>query len=201
MSLISAVEGRDIHNIGKDFWWRGRTSSITSSKKSLKHGSKSLKTKGIPDNRRTIKQEALYKAKLKYGVYQSPAQSYSIGVSDAHAASDKAANLAHDNQTTVEATNVCLLTPNATKAASKMGPKVVRNNSITSTSKTSKNLRRRKSKKESPGAATSAYSMTMETTSLSSQTNSRSYSITSASSVLSGAVAVSTVLLILNQRL
>lgn len=105
MSLISAVEERDIPNIGKSLsGGESRTSSITSSKKSLKRASRSQKkprvyqTTGEP-----LSREALYKAKLKYGVYQSPAQSYSIGVSDAHAASDKAANLAHDNQTPVEA--------------------------------------------------------------------------------------------------
>ncbi|AJS89841.1 BBM_1a_G0040490.mRNA.1.CDS.1 [Saccharomyces cerevisiae] len=190
MSLISAVEDRDIHNIGKTSGGGSRTSSITSSKKSLKHGSKSLrKPKVYQTTGEPLSREALYKAKLKYGVYQSPAQSYSIGVSDAHAASDKAANLAHDNQTTVEAYKRMFIDPNATKAASKMGPKVVRNNSITSaTSKTSKESQTKRKSKESPGAAASkAYSMTMETTSLSSQTNSRSYSITSASSVLSGA--------------
>ncbi|CAI4048019.1 Eis1p SKDI_13G1660 [Saccharomyces kudriavzevii IFO 1802] len=191
MSLISAVEERDIPNIGKSLsGGRSRTSSITSSKKSLKHGSRSQKkprvyqTTGEP-----LSREALYKAKLKYGVFQSPAQSYSIGVSDAHAASDKAANLAHDNQTTVEAYKRMFIDPNATKAASKVGSKVTRKNSITSaTSATSKESQMKRRAKESSGAAASkAYSMTMETASISSQTNSKSYSITSASSVLSSA--------------
>ncbi|CAI4035510.1 hypothetical protein SMKI_13G1590 [Saccharomyces mikatae IFO 1815] len=188
MSLISAVEERDIPNIGKSLsGGESRTSSITSSKKSLKRASRSQKkprvyqTTGEP-----LSREALYKAKLKYGVYQSPAQSYSIGVSDAHAASDKAANLAHDNQTPVEAYKRMFIDPNATKAASKMGPRVIRQNSITS--KNSQEPQTKRKAKESSGAAASkAYSMTMETSSLSSQTNNRSYSITSASSVLSGA--------------
>ncbi|EJS42446.1 YMR031C [Saccharomyces arboricola H-6] len=191
MSLISAAEERDMLNLGKSLSSEGsRSSSITSSKKSLKHGSRAQKkprvyqTTGEP-----LSREALYKAKLKYGVYQSPAQNHSIGVSDAHAASDKAANLAHDNQTTVEAYKRMFIDPNATKAASKMGPKVTRENSITSTtSKTSKESQVRRRARESSGAAASkAYSMTMESTNSSMQTNGKSYSITSASSVMSGA--------------
>ncbi|KOG97375.1 Eis1p [Saccharomyces eubayanus] len=195
MSLISAVEERDIPVIGKTLSGSGsRTSSITSSKKTLKHASKTQRkprvyqTTGEP-----LSREALYKAKLKYGVYQSPAQSYSIGVKDAHAASDKAANLANDNQTTVEAYKRMFIDPDATKAASRVGANATRRDSVTSTtSKASKESQVKRRAKESSGAAASkAYSMTAESLSSGSQ-NGKSYSITSASSALSGANSIQT---------
>ena len=63
-----------------------------------------------------LSREAMYRAKMKYGVYQSPANIHSVGVPDAARASDSAAVLAHTSQQTVEAYKR-LLDPNATKAA------------------------------------------------------------------------------------
>lgn len=63
-----------------------------------------------------LSKEALYRAKLKYGVFQSPAQSLKAGVVNGKDASDTAANLATSNKTTIEAYKR-LLNPNASKAA------------------------------------------------------------------------------------
>ncbi|SCV05691.1 LANO_0H13058g1_1 [Lachancea nothofagi CBS 11611] len=64
-----------------------------------------------------LSKEALYRAKQKYGVYQSPARSTGTGVSDAKMASDVAANLANNNRTTIEAYKRLMVDSDASKAA------------------------------------------------------------------------------------
>lgn len=71
-----------------------------------------------------LSREALYRAKLKYGVYQSPAQGLKAGVVDSKQASDAAANIANKNKTTIEAYKR-LLNPNASKAASALSASVI----------------------------------------------------------------------------
>ncbi|CDO95402.1 unnamed protein product [Kluyveromyces dobzhanskii CBS 2104] len=94
MSLVSAVTGDEANESnGKE------QSSV-------------YQTSGKP-----LSKEALYRAKLKYGVYQSPGQTLPSGVVNGKHASDAAANLANSNKTTIEAYKR-LLNPNASIAAS-----------------------------------------------------------------------------------
>ncbi|AQZ18512.1 YKL050C and EIS1 (YMR031C) [Zygosaccharomyces parabailii] len=71
---------------------------------------------------------ALYRAKVKYGIYQSPALARSTGVAEPRVASDAAANHANGNKTTIEAYKRLFVDPNAHKAAARSvvngGPRV-----------------------------------------------------------------------------
>lgn len=75
-----------------------------------------------------LSKEALYRAKVKYGMYQSPAKSFTTGVTEPKIASDVAANLANDNKTTIEAYKRLFVDPNAHTAARRSivdgGPRV-----------------------------------------------------------------------------
>ncbi|SCU94508.1 LADA_0G08944g1_1 [Lachancea dasiensis] len=66
---------------------------------------------------KALSKEAIYRAKQKYGMYQSPARTTGSGVSDAKYASDVAANLANNNKTTIEAYKRLMVDSNASKAA------------------------------------------------------------------------------------
>lgn len=94
MSLVSAVVDDD------------NVSTTTSTRNSV------YQTTGKP-----LSKEALYRAKLKYGVYQSPARQTTTGVSDVKVASDVAANLANSNKVTIEAYKRLFVDSNASKAA------------------------------------------------------------------------------------
>ncbi|SCU86265.1 LAMI_0D01178g1_1 [Lachancea mirantina] len=52
---------------------------------------------------RPMSKEAIYKAKMKYGYYESPAKVTGTGVQDAKMAPDVAANIANQNKATIEA--------------------------------------------------------------------------------------------------
>ncbi|GAV54726.1 hypothetical protein ZYGR_0AS00480 [Zygosaccharomyces rouxii] len=75
-----------------------------------------------------LSKEALYRAKVKYGIYQSPARSFTTGVAEPRVASDVAANLANDNRTTIEAYKRLFVDPSAHTAARRSlvngGPRV-----------------------------------------------------------------------------
>ncbi|GCE97412.1 eisosome assembly protein [Zygosaccharomyces mellis] len=75
-----------------------------------------------------LSKEALYRAKVKYGIYQSPARSFTTGVAEPKVASDVAANLANDNKSTIEAYKRLFVDPNAHTAARRSlvngGPRV-----------------------------------------------------------------------------
>lgn len=117
MSLISTVNDQGSDDILY-------SSKVTTAKSTVKkssargHGSSVYQTSGEP-----LSKEALYRAKLKYGVYQSPATQVSAGVSEPKVASDIAANLANENRTTIEAYKRMFVDPNAAKAATKVGVK------------------------------------------------------------------------------
>ncbi|CCK73079.1 Eis1p KNAG_0M02260 [Huiozyma naganishii CBS 8797] len=129
MSLVSAIPDRDrqrpigtraVKAKGKRTPGSSRTSTITSAS-----GTSSL----TRDSRRSpvyrptgtqLSKEALYRAKLKYGVYQSPATQYTVGVTDVRASADTAAVLASGSHVNME-TYERKLDPNATKAASAVG--------------------------------------------------------------------------------
>ncbi|CEP63922.1 Lpx2p LALA0_S09e05512g [Lachancea lanzarotensis] len=98
MSLISAAA--DLND----------TSSTTST--SSVRESKVYRKDGKP-----LSKEAIYRAKQKYGVYQSPARNTGSGVTDAKLASDVAANLANNNKTTIEAYKRLVVDSNASRAA------------------------------------------------------------------------------------
>ncbi|SCU81764.1 LAFA_0C07030g1_1 [Lachancea sp. 'fantastica'] len=98
MSLISAAA--DLND----------TSSTTSA------GS-ARESKVYRKNGKALSKEAIYRAKQKYGVYQSPARSTGSGVTDAKQASDTAANLANNNRTTIEAYKRLVVDSNASRAA------------------------------------------------------------------------------------
>lgn len=75
-----------------------------------------------------LSKEALYRAKVKYGIYQSPARSFTTGLAEPKVASDVAANLANDKKYTIEAYKRLFVDPNAHRAARKSlangGPRV-----------------------------------------------------------------------------
>ncbi|SCV03675.1 LAME_0H12332g1_1 [Lachancea meyersii CBS 8951] len=119
-------------------------SSSTTSAGSTKE-SKFYRKDGKP-----LSKEAIYRAKQKYGVYQSPARSTGSGVADAKAASDAAANLANNNRTTIEAYKRLMVDSDASKAASAVSGRS-RTSSVSSAVTVV-------SDKRSASAATKAYS-------------------------------------------
>lgn len=110
MSLVSAVKDQDRNDVLHD------TNSLK--KSSSRVSSSVYQTSGEP-----LSKEALYRAKLKYGVYQSPATTTSTGVSQPKVASDIAANLANDRKITINAYKRLFVDPGAAKAAVKVGAK------------------------------------------------------------------------------
>lgn len=132
-----------------------------------------------------LSKEALYRAKMKYGQYQSPANNYTIGVSNAKLSADAAASLADSSHVNVP-TYIREIDVNAHKAARSIGKRnskkmSSRTSSITSNSQVSGI--------GSASAASKAYSMSyvqspLETSSSASLTEStnRTYSISSAAS-------------------
>lgn len=117
MSLVSTVNDQE----RDDILYSTKVTTVKSTVKkssSRGHGPSVYQTSGEP-----LSKEALYRAKLKYGVYQSPATQISTGVSEPKVASDIAANLANDNKTTIEAYKRMFVDPNAAKAATKVGVK------------------------------------------------------------------------------
>lgn len=95
-------------------------------------GTESIRDSVYQTSGKPLSKEALYRAKLKYGVFQSPAKGSGTGVVDSKTASDTAANLANNNKTTIEAYKR-LLNPHASKAASAVSDSVVGNKSSPST--------------------------------------------------------------------
>lgn len=113
MSLVSAVRDQDRNELlnGGDTAGNVKRTSVRSS-------TSVYQTSGEP-----LSKEALYRAKLKYGVYQSPATKTTTGVPEPKAASDKAANLANDNRITINAYKRLFVDPGAAQAATKVGVK------------------------------------------------------------------------------
>lgn len=127
MSLISAVNNEELNKSmstgAASKSYSSRTSSISISGA---HHNTTTKTTATAKGKREIissvyqtsgeplSKEALYRAKLKYGVYQSPSSGISIGVHDAKQASGSAAQTANGNEKklTVEAYKR-LIDPNA----------------------------------------------------------------------------------------
>lgn len=186
MSLVSALSEKERHSQQNNSSGVGtETSPLTGQEKSSnkKHAAIYQKT-GEP-----LSKEALYRAKMKYGHYQSPANKVSVGVKDSAEASDSAALLAHTNKQTIE-TYKRLLDPNATRAAHAVAKNVTRSRSSSVTSNKSNPIG---NKDRASAAASKAFSMTSSreealygnTTvdSIKAQTN-RSYSFKGASSVL-----------------
>lgn len=79
--------------------------------------SPSVRASVYQKNGKPLSKEALFRAKLKYGVYQSPARQVGTGVSDSKVASDVAATLANSNRTTIEAYKRLMVDSNASRAA------------------------------------------------------------------------------------
>lgn len=111
MSLVSAVKDQDRDDVLNG----GRSGTIK--KTTVTKVSSVYQTSGEP-----LSKEALYRAKLKYGVYQSPATKTNTGVAQPKVASDIAANLANENRITINAYKR-LLDPGAAQAATKVGVK------------------------------------------------------------------------------
>lgn len=171
MSLVSAVKDQD-----RDELLNGSHPAGTVKKTTIRSSSSVYQTSGEP-----LSKEALYRAKLKYGVYQSPATKTSTGVSEPKVASDIAANLANDNKTTINAYKRLFVDPGAAKAATKVGVKGIQHvpaNEVASTHAGSQS------------AATRAYSIASNTsakkvTKTSGEGNRhRSHSVSSASHAL-----------------
>lgn len=162
MSLVSAVKDRD--------------EEVRKSSKSS--GSSVYQTSGEP-----LSKEALYRAKLKYGVYQSPATRASVGVAQPKLASDIAANVANENKITINAYKRLFVDPGAAQAATKVGVKGL---------ETVPTVEVKKSHAGSQSAATRAYSIASSAGSTKKVTKSgsatgrdRSHSVSSATAALS----------------
>ncbi|QLQ80157.1 hypothetical protein HG537_0D01580 [Torulaspora globosa] len=142
MSLVSAVKERDSYGELRDDHEVKRETKISSSV---------YQTSGEP-----LSKEALYRAKLKYGVYQSPATKVSVGVPEAKVASDIAANLANENKITINAYKRLFVDPGAAHAATKVGLKSVETRPVVEVKKIDA---------RSQSAASRAYSIASSTTS------------------------------------
>lgn len=172
MSLVSAVKEGDLY--GQDEREVRRETKISSSV---------YQTSGEP-----LSKEALYRAKLKYGVYQSPATNVSLGVPQPKVASDIAANVANENKITINAYKRLFVDPGAAHAATKVGLKGVEPAPVVEV---------KKSHAGSQSAATRAYSIASSTASTKKVTKSvhtgssgatsrdRSHSVSSAAHALS----------------
>ncbi|KAG0660728.1 Eisosome assembly protein [Maudiozyma exigua] len=145
MSLVSAITDKE--RVSQS------TNNTTKQEKNAKKSSTAVyQTKGEP-----LSREALYRAKMKYGYYKSPANKPSVGVKDTSKASDSAAVLAASNRQTIEAYKR-LLDPNATKAAHAVAKNKTRSRaaSVGSTKSTkTENVQR-----QTNAAASKAFSMT-----------------------------------------
>lgn len=167
MSLVSAVKDRDHDEV---------LQSGSDARRVVKISSSVYQTSGEP-----LSKEALYRAKLKYGVYQSPATNASVGVAHPKAASDIAANVANENKITINAYKRLFVDPGAAKAATKVGVKGIEHVPTVEV---------KKSHAGSQSAATRAYSIASSTTSAkkvtkNAVTRERSQSVSSATHVLS----------------
>lgn len=170
MSLVSAIPNeKPQQNATSNA--TSRTTSITSVG-SKKH-SKIYRTNGSE-----LSKEALYRAKMKYGYYQSPSQSYNLGVTNMKDSVDAAASLANSSHVNVEA-YVRHLDPNAAKAAVAISNSQASINSRDSRkSHRATDMSHNRSGVGASNAASKAYSMT-STTSRPSVNPERTSSITS----------------------
>ena len=96
MSLVSTLNDQEREDILQ-------TSSKTVTKTRVRKNGV-YQTSGEP-----LSKEALYRAKLKYGFYESPATKVSTGVVEPKIASDIAANYANDNKVTITAYKLSLI--------------------------------------------------------------------------------------------
>ncbi|CCF55666.1 hypothetical protein KAFR_0A02280 [Kazachstania africana CBS 2517] len=118
MSLVSAIPEKNAKRKQEVTPTSSRTSTLTStSSKTCRRPGSVYQTSGEP-----LSKEALYRAKMKYGMYQSPAKNYPLGVSDVRVASDAAATRANSVDLTVEEFKR-YLDPDATRAASSVSRK------------------------------------------------------------------------------
>lgn len=165
MSLVSTLNDQEREDILQ-------TSSKTVTKTRVRKNGV-YQTSGEP-----LSKEALYRAKLKYGFYESPATKVSTGVVEPKIASDIAANYANDNKVTITAYKRMFVDPNAAHAATKVGVKGL---------EPVKTIAPPKSNEGSQSAATRAYSIvstestTSKVTKASAATSrSRAHSLSSA---------------------
>lgn len=182
MSLVSAVTDKERVSQSTT------ATATTKQEKNAKKNGAVYQTKGEP-----LSREALYRAKMKYGYYKSPANKPSVGVKDTAKASDSAAVLAASNRQTIEAYKR-LLDPNATKAAHAVAKSKTRSraSSVVST----KSNKVDTVQKQTNAAASKAFSMTSNREQAMSgvvnkkhvaatkEDTSKAYSMKSASSVL-----------------
>ncbi|CCD23173.1 Eis1p NDAI_0B01390 [Naumovozyma dairenensis CBS 421] len=145
-----------------------RNNSLTSNASIVSKRSSIYQTAGEP-----LSREALYRARLKYGYYQSPAKQSNLGVSNAKLASDTAAYLANENTKSIPETHT-----------------QTRNRSYSMDNNNNNNNNNTNITSPSGHAASRAYSMTITGATVSSpvkapnpNTN-KTYSINSASSAL-----------------
>lgn len=180
MSLVSALPERTKTS--------SRTASITTSTSTVasttstttQNMGRIYQTEGGP-----LSKEALYRAKMKYGQYQSPANNYTLGVSNAKLSADAAASLADSSHVNTP-TYIREIDINAHQAARSIGK---RNSKQMTMSRTSSLTSNSNSNSEygvgSASAASKAYSMShvqspIETSS--TESTNRTYSISSAAS-------------------
>lgn len=135
MSLVSAVNDHEQRGILGSPGDGSAVQTVTTTQRSVEGGGKpAITTRTVrgfaiyhKGDGAQLSKGALYRAKVKYGIYQSPARSHSTGVAEPQAASDAAANHATGNKTTIEAYKRLFVNPNAHKAAARSvvnGPRV-----------------------------------------------------------------------------
>lgn len=174
MSLVSAIPSEKPQN--------KTTSNVTSRTTSIISVGSKKQSKIYQTNGGELSKEALYRAKMKYGYYQSPVQTYNVGVTNAKSSADAAASLANNSHTNVE-TYVRQLDPNAAKAAVAISNLKASNNSQNyKKSHRGTDISHNKSGIGASNAASKAYSMT-SSTSRPSVTPERNYSLVSNGSV------------------
>ncbi|EDO14364.1 hypothetical protein Kpol_181p4, partial [Vanderwaltozyma polyspora DSM 70294] len=186
MSLITAVNDDDLNRtVSQDGTIKSipsLTSSISGNRSRANSRAKNVLPSVYQTSGEPLSKEALYHAKLKYGVYQSPATGNSAGVPNVKYASDSAAQIANDTKFTIEAYKRSI-DPNATKAAERLGKSVTEKPVSSKTNSIIKNTIPPGSK----NAATKAYAKTISTQPVSgdrSKANSITSSVASASSAL-----------------
>ncbi|CAB4256918.1 similar to Saccharomyces cerevisiae YMR031C EIS1 Component of the eisosome that is required for proper eisosome assembly [Maudiozyma barnettii] len=186
MSLVSAVTDKERTS-------QTTTKNGTKHEKVNKRSGAVYQTTGEP-----LSREALYRAKMKYGYYKSPANKPSVGVKDTAKASDSAAVLAASNRQTIDAYKR-LLDPNATRAAHAVSKTKTRSRTTSVTSNKSRSSGENISSQERASAAASkAFSMTStreqtlgtgaamtdSNKTITNNNTNKAYSLKSASSVL-----------------
>lgn len=179
MSLVSALPERT----------KQQDPAVTSNSNN-NNNSNSVHPKIYQKTGEPLSKEALYRAKMKYGYYQSPASTTSIGVPDSRTSADAAAHLANVNHVAMP-TYVRDIAPDAKQAARNIGKRKPKTHGSLTKTRGSDMMTMGSASVGSASAASKAYSMSYIQSPLVDRDNdnesvSRTYSISSAASATRG---------------